>query len=82
MLSGGFDISPTQEPEPTGCCAMFKESQTSGTDNEGYGSLLRWEVPDKYAPDREEGWYIGDGLDKIKFCPWCASPVPGKPAEF
>jgi len=44
-------------------CDAFQQAQTSGTDNEGYGGLIR-------------GRSIGCGLPEIKFCPWCGGNLP------
>lgn len=39
-------------------CQSMKNAQESGTDNEGYSSLIK-------------GKHIGSGLPDIEFCPWC-----------
>jgi len=59
------------------CCSSFEHATRSGTDNEGYGSLL-------YTPDfdRITGiWMIGCGLPDISFCPWCGKKVEGSEDE-
>lgn len=47
------------------CCENFKQAGQSGTDNEGYGPLLR-EAPDG-------AYEIGCDLLSIRFCPWCGA---------
>lgn len=52
------------------CCEEAVKAQESGTDNEGYGKLLR----DVF---QDGDWRIGDVglLPPIKFCPWCGKPA-------
>jgi hypothetical protein len=53
-------------------CEAFRKAQESGTDNEGYSSLIR-------ASDGE--WSFGGGqLEPLRFCPWCGKPAPEVPA--
>jgi hypothetical protein len=44
------------------CCETWAKAHESGTDNEGYGSLIA------------EGLRIGYELPPVRFCPWCGSP--------
>ena len=43
-------------------CQAMKDARESGTDNEGYSSLIK-------------GKHIGSGLPDIEFCPWCGGAV-------
>lgn len=61
------------------CCKDFERAQEMGTDNESYGPLLSWLEPENMYPRRERGWYIGDGLQRIGFCPWCGTRVQDQP---
>ena len=46
------------------CCAEFLSAMCDGTDNEGYGKLI----------SLEDGKYsAGEGLNDLKFCPWCGA---------
>lgn len=51
-----------QVPQP--CCDQWSKAHQHGTDNEGWGALIS-----NYGgkPD------MGDGLDPIRFCPWCGA---------
>lgn len=52
------------------CCQMFANALQSGTDNEGYSSLV-------YLLDDEGGWAMGVALPQPFHCPWCgADPDP------
>ena len=42
------------------CCLPFEDAHQSGTDNEGFGPLLRIDT-------------IGCELPPIKYCPWCGA---------
>ena len=48
------------------CCDDFAEAFQSGTDNEGYGSLM----------DGYDGIITAGSIERrIKFCPWCGRPT-------
>lgn len=48
------------------CCTTFEDAQIAGTDNEGYGALIR-----KFST----GYRIGSNLPEISFCPWCGKKL-------
>lgn len=48
------------------CCQAWADAQTPGTDNEGYGQLLRHTLG---------RWSIGVDLPHIEFCPWCGAGI-------
>ncbi len=60
-----WNVNP---PRPaTLCCNDFWQAMQTGTDNEGYGSLVSY-----YG----RAFHIGSGnLPEIAMCPWCG----GKP---
>lgn len=57
--------NPTQREIDTACCDDFAKACMTGTDNEGYWSLL--------FMDEHGDWRIGYGysLTRVRFCPWC-----------
>lgn len=55
------------------CCGQFAKAWESGTDNEGWGTLIS--APGDGEPS------IGQELDPIKFCPWCGSRIERKEAK-
>ena len=54
----------------TFCCAAYKKAAIEfGTDNEGYGRLIR-----NYDSGEFPRW-IGYDLPQIEFCPWCGTAL-------
>jgi hypothetical protein len=51
------------------CCSAWANAQRSGTDNEGYGSLLNF-----YSGDQDP--HMGCDLPTVEFCPWCGAKKP------
>ena len=47
------------------CCDSFADAMQAGTDNEGYGALLR--------PDGDRFSVGSSELQHIRFCPWCGA---------
>lgn len=54
------------------CCPNFLEATEGGTDNEGYGALIR-------AADKK--WRIGSGRPPLLYCPWCGTVLVAPPAD-
>jgi len=52
------------------CCENFKEAIKTETDNEGYGSAIKYSYFKKH-------YEIGIIRDPIKFCPWCGDKKIG-----
>ena len=48
------------------CCTEFEVAMGRGTDSDGYGPHI----------DYRGGWFLGNNLAPINFCPWCGKPVP------
>lgn len=56
----------------TTCCEAFAEAMNSGTDNEGWGRLIRPDIVDPSDPQLPApgcGYQMGCGLPAIKHCP-------------
>lgn len=53
-------------------CDAFRNATRSGTDSEGYGSLIFRTT---------DGWEMGDGLPALAYCPWCGKRVPQMDSE-
>lgn len=54
------------------CCPNFLEATENGTDNEGYGALIRpW----------ERKWKIGSDRPPMLYCPWCGAVLVAPPAD-
>ena len=52
---------------PMTCCEAFAASLESGTDAEGYSSLIR------VSPGGESFDFVGSNNPTIQFCPWCGT---------
>lgn len=52
------------------CCKEMVQAQQSGTDNEGYGRLIRAERRADLVLA-----FIGCDLDTSSYCPWCGKMI-------
>ena len=64
-----YKIANASHETPKCECQAFKAAQLGGTDNEGYGRLVRW---------FGDGWQIGCDLPTINYCPWCGLELADK----
>lgn len=54
------------------CCDAWAKAHQGGTDNEGYGRLIRdWGYVDAYDVSMLT---MGSYLPEVRFCPWCGHP--------
>jgi len=56
------------------CCPVFEHALEDGTDQEGFGPLIR--EYDEFVIGKEEE------LPPIKFCPWCGARIEAKPEHW
>ena len=45
------------------CCPNFQHSKHLGTDSTAEGPVI--------LGDKKNGYFLGNDLPKINFCPWC-----------
>lgn len=56
------------------CCDVMVKAQTEGTDCEGWQAFVKFreEEPCSFQDGvSPAGFYAGQELPMIKFCPWC-----------
>lgn len=56
------------------CCPEFAKALEGGSDNEGYGCLIRHRSGESFE--------IGCELAQVRFCPWCGAEVAADQDEW